>query len=237
MSRDDGGLALPTLAVGISGGMVASLFCFCWAASLPAGALAVRWAHQRSGGIRSSTVLSIGLGTGTVLGLVVASLGTALFIASLDPGAMTEAAAMTESLLGESSDVSLGMAALGHAGLAFFTNLTLGVLGALLGGASLPQAGASEVEAREPGYRFEPPEGWTPSAKDPFEEEEKRRKAMSHEAFHSAWNSAASGGIPVPARRQSPPPEDPTEKVDPGTVAKVAAEPPGTSDDENSTLD
>ena len=150
---------------------------------------------------------------------------------------------MTESFLGESSDVSLEMAALGHAGLAFFSNLMLGVLGALIGGASLPQVVAPETGSEEPGYRFEPPEGWTPSAKDPFEEEEKRRKVMSQESFQSAWNSAASGGIPVPAPRQSPPPEDPTEKVDPRLVARIAAETPGgaeespeTSDEEDPTL-
>lgn len=203
------------------GGVVASLFCFCWIASLPAGAVAVRWASRQRGGIGSGSVLGIGIMTGTVLGLVVASLGTALFVASLDPTAMAEAAAMTESILGESNDVSVGMAAVGHAMLAFVVNLTFGVMGALLGAASVPpaQAEADPVPAPAPEYRFEPPAGWTPpAAQEPASTEEAS-------LFPSEAPGEARAGVVATADAPDRPATAVSESVSPSEVEATAAQP------------
>lgn len=163
---DKASVALPVLGAGTVGGLVGSLFCFCWLASLPAGYIAVRSAAKAQGGRMSSgRAVGVGLGTGLVLGLLTASLGTAIFVASLDPAAMEEAAAMSSSLMGDGPEMSAGLAAAGHAMLAFVVNVFLGVLGAALGATSLPPVPVDEAPvdaATEPDWRFEPPPGWTP---------------------------------------------------------------------------
>lgn len=168
MSRSDqASVAVPVLAAGTVGGLVGSLFCFCWLASLPAGYVAVRSVAKAKGGrMTSGTAVGVGVGTGLVLGMVTASLGTAFFVASLDPAAMEEAAAMSSSFMGEGPDMSAGLAAAGHAMLAFGVNLVLGVIGAVVGATSLPPV-SDELPPEattETDWRFEPPAGWSPEA-------------------------------------------------------------------------
>ncbi len=231
--REESTIALPILAAGGIGGVVASLFCFCWVASLPAGAMAVRWtAKERVGSLSGGSALAVGAATGLILGLVTASLGTALFLASLDPSAMDEAAAMTESMLGESTEVSLPTLAVGHAMVAFVVNLVFGMLGGLLGAASVPGERSDEIPpqrapAPTPAFRFEPPPDWRPAVDEqptsvpaprgstvsaagatPPETEEVSRDSVPPEAFVSAWTSAAAGGTPRVPPKQAPPPED-----------------------------
>lgn len=203
---------LPILAAGGLGGIVASLFCFCWVVSLPAGAFAVRWAaRERGGRLPGGSAVGIGLMTGLILGAITASLGTALFLSFMDPDAMAEA------MLSESSEVSIGMVAVSHAMVAFFANLTLGVFGAMLGAAALPAPSDEDLSlepaAPAPAYRFEPPRGWQapepsspPALDDSFDEVP--REAVTPEAFQSAWRSKAASGTPRPARKQAPPYED-----------------------------
>lgn|GEM_PF-5446955 len=237
MSRDSStSLALPVLSAGVLGGVAASLFCFCWVASLPAGAFAVRWAARLRGGtLGGGAVVSIGAATGLLLGGVTATLGTALFLASLDPGSMAEAAEMAEAMLGESSDMSRAGLAVGHGMAAFVVNFMLGIFGALLGAASLPSQPAAASPGSGPSagpepstFRFEPPAGWTPEppsvssleaspaeasppdaepALDAPAEPETPRERVPPEAFSSAWHSTAVGGTPLQAVKQSPPPD------------------------------
>ena len=161
--------------------------------------------------------MGIGVLTGLVLGGITASLGTALFLSFMDPDAMAEAAAMTEAMVGESSEVSLGMAAFTHALVAFFANFLLGIFGAVLGAATLPEP-ESDAPPPAQAYRFEPPEGWRPpetssssSAVDSFDDSS--REMVPPEAFQSAWRSKAASGTPLPARKQSPPPPDSGEEA------------------------
>ena len=204
-------LALPVLVWGIFGGLAASMFCFCWIVSAPAGWGAVRWAARaRGGSLGGGSAVSIGLATGLVLGLVTASFGTVMFLSSLDPQALKESAEMTSAFLGESTEVSAEAAALGHAFLAFWTNLFFGVIGGLLGAAGLSNEPPAPPSA--PTYRFEPRTPVTPPAPEPEEDEptnpfsEVPQEEVPSEAFHSAWRSSAAGGTPVRAPKQAPPP-------------------------------
>ena len=208
MSRDVP-TALPVLSWGIFGGLAASMFCACWVISVPAGWGAVRWvARSRGGSLGGSGAVGIGLSTGLVLGLVTASFGTLMFLNSLDPQALEESAAMTSAILGEDAEVSRESAALGHAFLAFWANLFFGVMGGLLGAASLPKPG--DVSKEAPKYRFEPRQPIDPvgpeeaEGTDPFAPVPEVE--VPPEAFQSAWRSSAEGGTPRKAPAQRPPP-------------------------------
>ncbi len=234
-------VALPVLAWGLFGGLAASMFCACWVVSVPAGWGAVRFvARSRKGRLSSSGAVGIGLATGLVLGLVTASFGTLMFLKSLDANALEESARMTSALLGQDTDVSTEAAALGHAFLAFWVNLAFGLIGGLLGAASLPRDG--EEPPAPPQYRFEPRQPVTPpSAPEPEEVAEPTdpfaqvpRSEVPAEAFQSAWASRAEGGTPRRAAQQPPPPNtdehlrsvgDPADGEDQQTIMVGAAGP------------
>ena len=208
MSRPSTPLALPVLTWGIFGGLAASMFCFCWVVSVPAGWGAVRWASRVRPGLRGGTAVSIGLGTGLILGMVTASFGTVMFLKSLDPQALQESAEMTSAFLGEDTEVSAKAAALGHAFMAFWANLFFGVLGGLLGAAGLSKE--PPAPPAPPKYRFEPRQPIAPPPAEPTPDEFGRDEVpideVPSEAFQSAWRSVAEGGTPLQAPKQAPPP-------------------------------
>lgn len=116
-----GDLTLPVLGWGIAGGLVGSLSCCCWLGPAAAGWMACRHAAR----VRPGGAPLVGLGVGAISAVMVASLGTALFLATSDP-----------ELLGEvgAGDLNLGTLAGVYALFGFGASLAGGAIAGMVAG-------------------------------------------------------------------------------------------------------
>jgi len=146
VSVDRPSVAGPILFWGIAAGMVSSLVCCFWPATLGAAWFAVRGA-RRDHDLGAGAGIGIGLGTGVVAGLLVATFGTALMLAQSSPEQM----AMLDDL-GLAAEVpSMGLIATGHAFVGFGAALTFGLIGGAMGGGGpAPRRDRPEPPRRAP---------------------------------------------------------------------------------------
>lgn len=254
MSRNDVPLALPVVATGTLAGLVASAQCLCWVTAFPAAMYAVRWAARiRGGRLSGSRALLVGLGTGTIVGVLAGSLGAAVFLSQMTPEALSESAKLMDEMMGESVELARGELVFGYAFLAFWSSVLLGAMGAVLGSATLPPP-ADQVPpappAEEPRYRFEPPPGWSPESppeavdddqadtqrEDALPDEQPSRESVPPEAFASAWTSNAAGGRPRRAAPQPPPETEDSREPELDATLPGGSPPPPPDAGERPTL-
>jgi len=122
-------MAGPVLFWGIAAGMVASLVCCFWPTTLMAAYLAVRGV-RRDHDLTAGASAGLGLGTGLVAGLLVATFGTAVLLSQSSPDQL---AAFDAVGLGVETP-SMGLLAFAFASLGFGSALTMGLIGGAIAG-------------------------------------------------------------------------------------------------------
>ena len=124
--------------------MVASLVCCFWPVASIGAFLAVR-AVRREQATGPGAGVGIGVATGSVAGLLVASFGTAIVLSSSSPEQMEVVEA-----LGMGGDApTMGMIAAIHAMLGFTTVVGLGLLGGAVAGSGPPVSGDAPSRSKK----------------------------------------------------------------------------------------